>query len=91
MGCLETNMMRIQLSPSLLVLWEEGQRYDGRGPGRPLSAPASSALQPGVLPCDQATLHLLSGIMSSPRCCWHKPTFILLFTRLPFQLPIVLC
>lgn len=36
----------------------------------------------------QATLHLPSGIMSSPRCCWHKPTFILLFTGYPFSFPL---
>ena len=69
------------------MLWEEGQRCDGRGPRRPLSAPASPA-QPGVLPSNQATLHLPSGITSSPRCCWHKPTFILLFTGYPFSFPL---
>lgn len=43
----------------------------------------------GTLPSNPATLHLLSGIMSSPLRCWHKPAFLLLVTGLSFQFPIV--
>lgn len=50
--------------------------------------PPPHLARPGVLPSNRATLHLPSGIMSSPRCCWHKPTFILLFTGYPFSFPL---
>lgn len=39
---------------------------DGRGPRCPASLLPTPARQPGVLPRNQATLHLLSGVMSTP-------------------------
>lgn len=39
---------------------------DGRGLRCPASLLPTPARQPGVLPSNQATLHLLSGIMSTP-------------------------
>lgn len=85
----ESNTLRAWLLPSVQVPWEDGQPLCGEG-----SAVHSQLLPPppaaGVLPSNRATLHLPSGIMSSPLRGWHKSAFLLLLTGLSFQFPIVL-
>lgn len=83
-------MLRVQLLSSVPVLWEEGQPLCWEGSRVRTVSSCLPHQQPGVLPSNQATLHLPSGIMSSPLRCWHRPAFLLRLTGLSFQLPIVL-